>query len=598
MIIMMGLAPDAANNVSVRMRYYVGSRSHAQHMCVSVEKMAMQGGGYGYGAADAYDSYDDDSARPSGGEMVVMPAATGPARVNPEYYRKERGYGYEGTRTSAIDESENPAAKRRKVESVSICFDFVRGHCARGVDCAKPHVNFVESIDEREIMSKVKFCHDFQNRGTCSRGGCKFLHVTRHEEDEFLLTGIIPQSVFERMKDWSTSDELNLTDPYSVDGEERGGGRGRGRGGGARGRGRGGGAFGFGGGAYDTGGYDYNMPYYEARQMRQRSTSNSGGGPSYSQPVTIGNYCIDFLKGMCSKSTTCSLKHVDTIDDPEERSGLVKQVFCHDFQNNSCHRPFCKYLHSTQEEEKTFLEEGFFPPSLNARNREKLFFSDLCIDFLRSQCVRGTRCNFKHLSKVESFNERISLSRSIFCRDFQEQGCTRYNCKLIHTKRQDEQYFLRTGTLPDHLCLTAGPSNVDVSHLANINVCREFVKNKCNRGGMCKFYHPTPTELQSLLSSSGGVHSRPTGGGEPSEDEFVVLLRENNTLKERISQLERLLADACHCITLAVGDQNPAISALMKTIADMAPSSSLANQPDGQGGDPSGNGSMKQEGAM
>jgi hypothetical protein len=339
------------------------------------------------------------------------------------------------------------------------------------------------------------------------------------------------------------------------------------------------------------------MPYHEARQMRQRSSS-SGGGPSYSQPVTFGNYCIDFLKGTCSKSGTCSLKHVETVDDPDERSGLVKQVFCHDFQNNSCSRPFCKYIHGTESEEKTFLEQGFFPPSLNARNREKLFYSDLCIDFLRSQCIRGTSCNFKHASKVESFNERIALSRSIFCRDFQEQGCTRYNCKLIHTKRQDEQYFLRTGTLPDHLCLTPAPGHVDVSHLAG-NVCREFVKNKCNRGGMCKFYHPTPTELQSLLSSSGGVQSRPTGGGEPSEDEFVVLLRENNNLKERISQLERLLADACHCITLAVGDQNPAVAALMKTIAEMAPSSSLANQGgDGQGTDGGGNGTMKSEGTM
>ena len=563
----------------------------------------MRGGGYGYGvsAYGNYDSYARDFGIGFGGSARPPPGggaeeSDGPARVNPEYYQKERGYGYEGTKTSAIDETENPAAKRRKVDGVSICFDFVRGHCARGAKCSKPHVNFVESIDEREIMSKVKFCHDFQNRGMCSRGGCKFLHVTRREEDDFLLTGTIPQSVFERMKDWSTSDDLNFIAPDGdtsgegggggggvsggggAGGGGGGGGRGRGRGrGGGRGRGRGGGGGGYewGGGGYD-GGYDYNMPYYEARQMRQRSTSNSGGGsgPSYSQPVTFGNYCIDFLKGTCSKSTTCSLKHMEVIEDPDERAGLVKQVFCHDFQNNMCSRPFCKFLHGTKEEEKSFLELGYFPESLNTRNNEKLFYSDLCIDFLRSQCVRGSSCNFKHVSKVEPFNERFALSRSIFCRDFQEQGCTRYNCKLIHTKRQDEQYFLRTGTLPDHLCLTAGPGNIDVSHLAG-NVCREFVKNKCNRGGSCKFYHPTPAELQSLLSS--GNHSRPTGGGEPAEDEFVVLLRENNTLKERISQLERLLADACHCITLAVGDQNPAIAALMKTIAEMAPPSSLAN---------------------
>ena len=537
------------------------------------------------------------------------------SRVNPEYYQKERGYGYEGTRASAIDESENPAAKRRKVDNVSICVDFVRGHCSRGAKCAKPHVDFVESIDEREIMAKVKFCHDFQNRGMCSRGGCKFLHVTRREEDEFLLTGTIPQTVFERMKDWSTGDEPHFVAPEQGDdgggggggggmGRGRGRSRGMGRGGmGGRGRGRGGGGgggYGWGGGGYDSGyGQDY-LPYHETRPpMRQRSTSSSGGGPSYSQPVTFGNYCIDFLKGTCSKGTECTLKHVETVDDPEDRSGLVKQVFCHDFQNNSCNRPFCKFIHGTEEEEKNFLEQGFFAPTLNARNREKLFFSDLCIDFLRSQCVRGTSCNFKHVSKVDSFNERIALSRSIFCRDFQEQGCTRYNCKLIHTKRQDEQYFLRTGTLPDHLCLTGSGGNIDVSHLAG-NVCREFVKNKCNRGGMCRFYHPTPVELQSLLSGAGGSQNRPTGGGEPAEDEFVVLLRENNSLKERISQLERLLADACHCITLAVGDQNPAIAALMKTIAEMAPSSSLANQGEssGQGAEGSGNGTIKTEPTM
>ena len=536
-------------------------------------------GDYGYGAAySSYDSYARDfGASASGypGERDGYASGVGLARVNPEYYQRERGYGYEATKRTAIDGSENPDAKRRKMESVAVCFDFVRGHCPRGAACSKPHVNFVESIDQREIMAKVKFCHDFQNRGMCSRNGCKFLHVTRREEDEFLLTGTVPQSVFERIKDWGIEEQRNYEDSYGEG--VRGRGRGQGRGaprGGMRGRGLGGGAYewGTGGGSLDGGsGYDYSMPYHETQQIRQRSSSNSGSRHPFSQPITFGNYCIDFLKGTCSKSTKCSLVHVETVDNPDERVDLVKQVFCHDFMNNSCSRPFCKFIHSSSDEEKAFLENGYFPPSLNARNREKLFFSDLCIDFLRSQCVRGSSCNFKHASKVDSFNERIALSRSIFCRDFREQSCTRYNCKLIHTKKQDEQYFLRTGTLPDHLRLTPGPGNIDVSHLAG-NVCREFVKNKCNRGGTCKFYHPTPTELQSLLSSS--AQSRPTGGGEPSEDEFFVLLRENNSLKERISQLEQLLADACHCITLAVGDQNPAIAALMKTIAEMVPSSS------------------------
>lgn len=208
--------------------------------------MAVRGGYAGYGAFGNYGtSYARDFNIGFGGGGSSRPGGyfgggdAGQSRVNPEYYQKERGYGYEGTRTSAIDESDNPAAKRRKVDSVSICVDFVRGHCSRGAKCVKPHVDFVESIDEREIMAKVKFCHDFQNRGMCSRGGCKFLHVTRREEDEFLLTGTIPQTVFERMKEWSTGDDTRFIAP-----SDGGGGGGMGRG---RGRGRGGGRGGMGG---------------------------------------------------------------------------------------------------------------------------------------------------------------------------------------------------------------------------------------------------------------------------------------------------------------------------------------------------------------
>ena len=545
--------------------------------------MASRGGYSQYGAA--YGSYGSNYARDYM-QTGFSSAATRPGgyfdsgdtseamqqRMNPEYYQKERGYGYEGTRAAAIDESENPAAKRRKIDNVSICVDFVRGYCSRGAQCNKPHVDFVESIDEREIMAKVKFCHDYQNKGMCTRGGCKFLHVTRREEDEFLLTGTIPQAVFERMRDWTGGEGAAYVDPAAMEDMGGGGGGGRGRGGWG-----GGGRGGYGRGGYGRGyGQDYGGGGRPG-QGRQRTHSTSGG-PSYSQPVTYSNYCIDFLKGTCAKAADCPLKHVETVDDPTERAGLVKQVFCHDFQNNACQRPFCKYIHAQEDEEKQFIEQGFFAPSLNARNRDKLFFSDMCIDYLRSQCVRGEGCHFKHVSKVEAFNERIALSRSIFCRDFQEGGCSRPNCKLIHTKRQDEQYFLRTGMLPDHLCIT-NAANIDVSHLAG-NVCREFVKNKCTRGAMCRFYHPTPSELQSLL---GQQKNRASGGGEPAEDEFVVLLRENHDLKERISQLERLLADACHCITLAVGDQNPAIATLMKTIAEMAPTSSLVNQSESQG---------------
>ena len=541
----------------------------------------------------------------------------GSKRVNPEFYQRERGYGYEGTTTGVLNPNETPESKRRKVDSVTICIDYVRGFCNKGARCPKPHVDFVESIDEREIMAKVKFCHDFQNRGECTRGGCKFLHVTRREEDEFLLTGTIPKTVFERMREWCVDEGANYqsfessVSPMGA----RGGGRGRGRGIGARGagqfprngfRGRGGGG-GTASGSTGRGGFSYNQSSATRFQGRGGGGGTSGGvyqsgvGHSMNQPVTYGDFCVDFMKGTCTKGEQCPLTHVETVDDPDDREGIIKQVFCHDFQNMSCQRLFCKYVHASKVEERFFRENGYFPPDLNARNRDKMFYSDVCIDFLRNQCIRGQGCQFKHVEKVEAHNERICLSRSIFCHDHQEGGCGRPNCKLVHTGRQDEQYFLRTGSLPDYLRLQldsgSGPS-VDISHLAG-NVCREFVKNKCTRGAACRYYHPTPAELRSLLTQQrsqvtdaaqgqsevvmGGGGGAGAGGKAAEETQIIG---ENQTLKERNQQLERLLADACHCITLAIGDQNPAIAALMKSIADMAPASALANQeaPEGGGG--------------
>ena len=133
--------------------------------------------------------------------------------INPEYYdRNYAGYGHEPQYSGAIDYREDSMAKKQKISNLTICVDYLRGHCSKGAHCPKAHVDFVESIDEREIMSKVKFCHDFQNRGVCTRPSCRFLHVTRREEDEFLLTGYIPQSVFERGKEWN---EGGRSDPYS-----------------------------------------------------------------------------------------------------------------------------------------------------------------------------------------------------------------------------------------------------------------------------------------------------------------------------------------------------------------------------------------------
>lgn len=548
--------------------------------------MSYYGGG-GYSYPDSSYSY----SRGAAGSSYSGGGAASTAYYNPEYY-DQSGYG---------DGSEDLYSKKRKIQNVTICVDFIRGFCSKGSRCPKPHVDYVESMVEREVLSKQKFCHDFQNHGMCNRSkDCKFLHVTRREEDEFLLTGTVPQSVFTRTREWAAESAMfnsfgdgggagggigrKRPHPDSMGYGGRGGGGGFSRGGGGfSGRGRGGGgARGRGGGRGGSG----------------------GAGHASGQPVTFENYCIDFLKGTCVKGSLCHLKHVETIDNPDVRQGIVKQVFCHDFQNDRCGRPFCKYVHASRSEETFFLENGYFPPSMNARNRDKLFFSDTCLDFLRNQCIRGASCQFKHVQKVEAHSERVCLSRSIFCHDFQEGECMRPNCKMIHTSAQDEQYFLETGMLAAHLkgefaggLSSVGASgsmmsNRDLSKLAS-NVCREYVKNRCERGDQCKFYHPPMHELEKILSYQNAANpgtfpeesSNTTATSVAIEKRNEDLAAENETLKTRNQQLERLLADACYCMSLAVGDQNPAIAQLMKTITEMAPESTLARQEEGgQGG--------------
>lgn len=526
--------------------------------------------------------------------------------VNPEYYDRFGAYGYEPHKTVAIDSNDDPATKKRKLMNMTVCVDHLRGYCERGARCSKIHADHVPSLDEREIMAKTKFCHDFQNRGICSRETCRFLHVTRREEDEFLLTGTIPQSVFDRARERADSQDPN----YSSFSGER-----------PPHRGPRPGSFGGGGRSsypplrpppqndYYSQQYEYDSNYHYpqppplqpwgeglSHPHRGRKSSEGGaGGHSYSQPVTYGNYCIDYLKGTCMKGTSCRLMHVQVVEDMDDREAIVKNVFCHDFQNKRCPRVYCKYIHANFDEQKIFVEQGYFPGSLCERNKSKVFFCDICIDNLRSQCTRGSGCQHRHVNCVEDKQERICLSRSIFCHDYQESGCPRTTCKLIHTNKGDESYFLQTGCLPEHLRnrLSDGDFDPSIETIAE-TVCRDFMKGVCNRAS-CKFYHPSYDEKVRLnayqkakrASSSGGggpPNISGGGGGAASADtkstidevEYNKLKQTNEELKQRVQQLERLLADACHCITLAVGDQNPAIQTLMQTIASLAPESSLA----------------------
>lgn len=78
----------------------------------------------------------------------------------------------------------------------NVCRDFLRNACNRGVNCRYQHPEDPElrglpmDVSNREMT----FCHDYQNRG-CKRAGCKFLHCTREEVEEYKRTGLMPRTV-------------------------------------------------------------------------------------------------------------------------------------------------------------------------------------------------------------------------------------------------------------------------------------------------------------------------------------------------------------------------------------------------------------------
>lgn len=111
----------------------------------------------------------------------------------------------------------------------------------------------------------------------------------------------------------------------------------------------------------------------------------------------------------------------------------------------------------------------------------------VCRDFLRNVCTRREKCKFQHV-----------IPNVQFCHDFQNtQTCPRKHCKYIHGTYEDEQHYLATGTLPNHLK----------------PVCLNFLKNKCT-WTKCKFLHPTTNGVNSSSDTDVNGSNEEVGLGD------------------------------------------------------------------------------------
>lgn len=152
---------------------------------------------------------------------------------------------------------------------------------------------------------------------------------------------------------------------------------------------------------------------------------------------------------------------------------------------------------------------------------------NVCRDFLRKVCHRGSRCKFVHPEGIDNDDIRGTME-PVFCHDFQNSECLRPNCKFLHCTRQEEELFRTTGRLP--------PSAGGVSEPPQVvglipPVCKDFLKGDCRRAGRCKFRHlgeEEPEAKRRALDDEMG---------------YRVLQQENAILRRKVDDLKKQVAD-------------------------------------------------------
>ncbi|XP_077972108.1 uncharacterized protein LOC120338975 [Styela clava] len=167
---------------------------------------------------------------------------------------------------------------------------------------------------------------------------------------------------------------------------------------------------------------------------------------------STSDICRDFLRNVCYRDKRCKFRHLtsDELDasvDTKADSGSTNVVyeFCHDFQNQGCDRPSCKFIHCAVDIESTFREKGFLPlrlkyeyelgvqelfvksatPSGSCNTQEKI--KPVCRDFMQRQCRRGKKCRFAHVDQNcnmagEEFHPRQGQNSDKFGHVYGENG--------------------------------------------------------------------------------------------------------------------------------------------------------------------------------
>ncbi|AQK43759.1 Zinc finger CCCH domain-containing protein 28 [Zea mays] len=192
--------------------------------------------------------------------------------------------------------------------------------------------------------------------------------------------------------------------------------------------------------------------------------------------------CRDFLRDRCTRSDLeCRYAH------PHNSVSIDldnKVTACADSLRNNCFRGMtCRYYHPPPHIQEQLLRSvGVEDPKVKT----------ICRDFTRGKCSRSANeCRFLHHSSVEDVAILYmppppppplgvpmmgplpsppipfadNTNRVEVCRDFLKNMCNRESCRFVH------------------------PETHTTAVNANVEVCRDFKRGECNRSA-CRFFHP------------------------------------------------------------------------------------------------------------
>uniref|UniRef100_UPI00398E756D zinc finger CCCH domain-containing protein 10-like n=1 Tax=Pristiophorus japonicus TaxID=55135 RepID=UPI00398E756D len=135
---------------------------------------------------------------------------------------------------------------------------------------------------------------------------------------------------------------------------------------------------------------------------------------------------------------------------------------------------------------------------------------NVCRDFLRNVCTRGKNCRYFHPDNVEASdlanirndtdnlvnigNDEAGKSKPNICRHFLRNVCTRgKNCRYLHPVAIEASDLADVRNDTDNLVNIGN----DEAGKSKQNICRDFLRNLCNRGKNCRYFHPDDIEVPS-----------------------------------------------------------------------------------------------------